>query len=117
MTRSLLFALGAMTVAVSAYAQVNPDVDKALLAAPGNQKEAAAVVKWKADGTYDTLKPGTNKLVCYDQSAQPTEQPFSVQCTSVENLKRVAQNRSSKWKPTATSATPRLPPPRRMARA
>ena len=93
MTRSLLFALGAMTVAVSAYAQVNPDVDKALLAAPGNQKEAAAVIKWKADGTYDTLKPGTNRLVCYDQSAQPTEQPFSVQCTSIENLKRVAQNK------------------------
>ena len=99
MTRSLFVALGALTIATSAFAQANPDVDKALLAAPANQKEAAAVIKWKADGTYDTLKPGTNRLVCYDQSAQPTEQPFSVQCTSVENLKRVAQNKKFETEP------------------
>ena len=93
MTRPILLAIGALAVAGSAFAQANPEVDKALMAAPANQKEAAAVIKWKADGTYDTLKPGTNRLVCYDQSGQPTEQPFAVQCTSVENLKRVAQNK------------------------
>lgn len=47
----------------------------------------------EADYTYDTLKPGTNRIVCYDQSGLPTEQPFSVQCTSVGNLERVAQNK------------------------
>jgi hypothetical protein len=93
MTRSILIALGTLAVATSAFAQANPEVEKALLAAPRQAREATAVIKWKADGTYDTLKPGTNRLVCYDQSGQPTEQPFSVQCTSVENLKRVAQNK------------------------
>ena len=99
MTRPILFALGALAVAASAYAQANPEVEKALLAAPGNAREAAAVIKWKADGTYDTLKPGTNRIVCYDQSGQPTEQPFAVQCTSIENLKRVAQNKKFEMEP------------------
>lgn len=31
--------------------------------------------------------------MCYDQSGQPNEQPFAVQCTSVGNLERVAQNK------------------------
>ncbi len=99
MTRRILFALGALTLPVSAFAQGNPDVDKVLLAAPRQAREATAVIKWKADGTYDTIKPGTNRLACYDQSGQPTEQPFSVQCTSVENLKRVAQNKKFELEP------------------
>jgi hypothetical protein len=83
------------TVAVSAgpLAQSNPEVDKALLAAPRSARDGAAVIKWKPDNTYETLKPGTNRIVCYDQSELPTEQPFSVQCTSVGNLERVAQNK------------------------
>ena len=56
-------------------------------------KEGATVIKWKADNTYDTLKKGTNKLVCYDRSGDPGQQPFAVQCTSLANLDRVAQNR------------------------
>jgi len=93
MTRTTLLAAGLLAVATSAFAQANPDVDKALLAAPPNAREAATVIKWKDDGTYDTLKKGTNTLVCYDQSGQPTEQPFSVQCTSLANLERVKQNK------------------------
>lgn len=93
MTRSILIAIGALSIAGSAFAQANPDVDKALLGAPRNQRETTTVIKWKADGTYDTLKEGTNSLVCYDQSGQPTEQPFSVQCTSKANLERVKQNK------------------------
>jgi hypothetical protein len=99
MTRHILAAVGALAVATSAFAQANPEVEKALLAAPRNAREAAAVIKFKADGTYDTLKPGTNRIVCYDQSGLPTEQPFSVQCTSVENLKRVAQNKKFELEP------------------
>ena len=99
MTRTFLIALGTLAVAANTFAQANADVDKALLAAPNAAKEATAVIKWKADGTYDTLKPGTNRLVCYDQSGQPTEQPFSVQCTSVDNLKRVAQNKKFEMEP------------------
>ncbi len=93
MTRILLAATAALALAPAAFAQSNPEVDKALLAAPANAREAATVIKWKDDGTYETLKQGTNTLVCYDQSGQPTEQPFSVQCTSKGNIERVKQNK------------------------
>ena len=99
MKRIVPIVVAVLAVSASAFAQANPEVEKALLAAPGNAKEAAAVIKWKADGTYETLKPGTNRLVCYDQSGQPTEQPFAVQCTSVDNLKRVAQNKKFELEP------------------
>jgi hypothetical protein len=88
-----VLAASAGTVAQSTPAQPSPDVEKALLAAPRVAREGAAVIKWKPDFTYETLRPGTNRIVCYDQSGLPTEQPFSVQCTSVGNLERVAQNR------------------------
>ncbi|MDH4063440.1 MAG: hypothetical protein OEW19_03505 [Acidobacteriota bacterium] len=68
------------------------DVDKALIAAPGSQRNQATVIKWKPDYTYDTLRKGTNRLVCYDRSGFPQQAPFSVQCTSLANLDRVAQN-------------------------
>jgi hypothetical protein len=99
MTRNILLAAGVLAVSTSAFAQANPEVEKALLAAPANAREAATVIKWKADGTYDTLKEGTNTIVCYDQSGQPTEQPFSVQCTSKANLERVKQNKKFEMEP------------------
>jgi len=68
------------------------DVDKALAAAPASLKDQATVIKWKKDFTYDTLRKGTNRLVCYDRSGFPLQQPFSVQCTSLGNLEREAQN-------------------------
>jgi len=68
------------------------DVDKALAAAPASLKDQATVIKWKKDFAYDTLRKGTNRLVCYDRSGFPLQQPFSVQCTSLGNLEREAQN-------------------------
>ena len=68
------------------------DVDKALIAAPAALRNQATVIKWKSDFTYDTLRKGTNGLVCYDRSGFPLQQPFSVQCTSLANLAREAQN-------------------------
>ena len=93
MKRIALFVLGGVLVSTSALAQA-PDVavETALLAAPANLREGAAVIKWKPDFTYDTLKKGTNRLVCYDRTGFPEQQPFSVECTSVANLDRVAQN-------------------------
>ena len=99
MTRNILLAAGLLAVSTSAFAQATSEVDKALLAAPRNAREATTVIKWKADGTYETLKEGTNTLVCYDQSGQPTEQPFSVQCTSKANLERVKQNKKFEMEP------------------
>lgn len=111
MKRFVLFVLGVLAVSTSALAQApggrgappppppplapgasQADVDKALLAAPANLKDQATVVKWKPDFTYDTLRQGTNRLVCFDRSGFPLQQPFSIECTSVANLGRVAQN-------------------------
>ena len=86
--------LGALALSTSAFAQTPEEtINRALAAAPAQMREGATVIKWKADYTYDTLKKGTNRLVCYDRSGEPGRQPFAVQCTSVGNLDRVAQNR------------------------
>lgn len=101
MTRFVLIGVGILALTASAYTQApSPgNFDAALAAAPPNMKDGAMVIKWKADGTYDTLKEGTNTIVCYDQSGQPTEQPFSVQCTSKANLERVKQNKKFEMEP------------------
>ena len=91
MKRIIPIVLGVLAVSAGAFAQ-DPAIDKALLAAPGNLKMTAGVIKWKADGTYDTLKKGTSNLVCYDKSGQPNLPPFIVECTSQGNLPRAAQN-------------------------
>jgi hypothetical protein len=93
MRRIALFVLGAMVVSICAVAQ-SPDaaVETALLAAPASLRDGAMVIKWKPDFTYDTLRKGTNRLVCYDRTGFPEQQPFSIECTSVANLDRVAQN-------------------------
>jgi hypothetical protein len=94
MKRIVLVGLGVLAVSSIALAQAPaPEIEKALAAAPRQMKEGATVIKWKADNTYDTLKKGTNRLVCYDRTGEPGMQPFAVQCTSIANLDRVAQNR------------------------
>src|SRR4051812_30069184 len=100
MKRFVAIVLGVLAVATTPFAQA-PDesIERALSAAPRQLKEGAAVIKWKADGTYDTLKKGTNRMVCYDRSGEPGQQPFAVQCTSVANLDRVAQNRKFEANP------------------
>jgi hypothetical protein len=94
MRRIVLAVLGVMAVvSTSALAQTADDaVDKALMAAPANLREGATVIKWKPDFTYDSLKKGTNRLVCYDRSGFPEQQLFSIECTSIGNLDRVAQS-------------------------
>ena len=93
MKRIALFVLGGVLVSTCALAQApDPAVETALLAVPANLREGATVIKWKPDFTYDTLKKGTNRLVCYDRSGFPEQQPFSIECTSIANLDRVAQN-------------------------
>jgi len=93
MRRIVLFVVGVL-VSTSAFAQTPAEtIERALLAAPRQMKEGATVIKWKPDNTYETLKQGTNRLVCYDRSGDPGQQPFAVQCTSMANLDRAAQNR------------------------
>jgi len=92
MRRIVPIVLGVLAVSASAFAQDQAAIDKALLAAPGNLKAAAGVIKWKPDFTYDTLKKGTGNLVCYDKTGQPNLPAFIVECTSLGNLPRAAQN-------------------------
>ena len=108
MKRIARFILVVMAVSTSALAQggrgapappaplepgaAQADVDKALLALSENLRNQTMVIKWKPDFTYDTLRKGTNGLVCYDRSGLPEQQPFSIECTSVTNLDREAQN-------------------------
>ena len=93
MKRMIPIVLSTLVVSISALAQAPADaIATALAAAPANLREAATVIKWKPDFTYDTLKKGTNRLVCFDRSGFPEQQPFSIECTSIANLDRVAQN-------------------------
>jgi hypothetical protein len=88
-----LFVLAVLAVSPIAFAQASsPDIDKAVMAAPANLRDGATVVKWKADFSYDTLRKGTNHLVCYDMSGMPEQLPVMIECTNMENLDRVAQN-------------------------
>jgi hypothetical protein len=93
MKRMIPIVLSTLAVSTSALAQAPADaIATALATAPANLREGATVVKWKPDFTYDTLKKGTNRLVCYDRSGFPEQQPFSIECTSIANLDREAQN-------------------------
>jgi hypothetical protein len=94
MTRTLSMVLSIFVVSAGAFAQA-PDqaaIDKALMAAPAQLKAGATVIKWKADYTYDTVRQGTNAMVCYDESGLPGEPAFKVECTMKGNLARAAQN-------------------------
>jgi hypothetical protein len=100
MRRIVPVVLGVLAVSTSALAQTPADtIERALAAAPRQMKEGATVIKWKPDFTYDTLRKGTNRIVCFDRSGEPGEQPFAVQCTSMGNLDRVAQNRKFEAEP------------------
>jgi hypothetical protein len=93
MKRVPLFALGVIALSFPVLAQAQDDATaKAVLAAPAQLRDGATVIKWKPDFTYDTLKKGTSRLVCYDRSGFPEQQAFSIECTTVGNLDRVAQN-------------------------
>ena len=92
MKRMIPVVLAILAVSAIAFAQASEEIDKALLPAPRNMKEGATVIKWKSDFTYDTLRKGTSRLVCYERPVQPGDQPFSAECTSIANLERVSQS-------------------------
>jgi len=93
MKRIALFVLGGVLVSTSALAQA-PDaaVETALLAAPANLREGATAIKWKPDFTYDHAEERHKPSGLLRPDGFPEQQPFSVECTSVANLDRVAQN-------------------------
>lgn len=97
MKRIALFVFCISAFAANALAQVpttipTDPIARAVLAAPANLRDGATVIKWHPDFTYETLRKGTNKLVCYDKSGNPEQPAFIVECTSLANLDRAAQN-------------------------
>ncbi len=99
MKRMMLAAMMVALTGSSSYAQTDQEmIDRSVLAAPANARAAAAVVKWDADGKRVEIRPGTNGMVCWDQSVWPGQRPFSAHCTSVGNLPRVEQNREFFYK-------------------
>src|SRR5215471_2082172 len=89
----ILAVIAISTIALAALAQKADDaIATAVQALPANMRDEATVIKWKSDVTYDTLRKGTNGLVCYDRSGLPLQPAFAVQCTSLANLPREAQN-------------------------
>jgi hypothetical protein len=92
-----LLVLSIVAVSANAFAQASAPassdaITKALQAAPDKVKDDAGVVVWKSDFTYETLKKSNNGIVCYDISGKTVRQPFFIECTSIANLPRVAQN-------------------------
>ena len=60
------FVLAMLTVSIAASAQTSDDaIATAVQALPANMRADATVIKWKPDFTYETLRKGTNGLVCY----------------------------------------------------
>ncbi len=129
MKRISLCVLGVMAVAMSAPAQAQvyearrtdttDPIQKPLLAAPNAaMARDATVIKWirnpdageevtAADFTFEVLRSGPGRMVCYDLTGWPGERPWSVECTSSEaNLPRVAQNRA--FAEMGAKATPTL---------
>ena len=96
MKRIILAVVCVLSVSVGAEAQSTAQmIEKALSPAPNiaRVRDAITVIRWNADHTYETLREGTNQLVCYDRSGTPGHAAFAVQCTVLGNLDRVAQNR------------------------
>ena len=93
--KRIVFALvGVLSVSASAQAQTATEtIEQAVDASPARFGGDAMIVRWNADHTYETIREGNNGLVCYDRSDERDRAPFAAQCTSVNNLDRVAQNR------------------------
>ena len=66
-------------------------IDRALMAAAQPGEGRCGVVSWDASGSRVVLKESSNRMVCYDRSANPGTRPFAVQCTDEGNLDRVEQ--------------------------
>jgi len=120
--KRILMTVGVLAMAASAWAQggrgapappppLEPgasqaEVDKAVLAAPENTRNQATVIKWNpSNWTYSTLRKGTNRIVCFDLSGLPGQVAYSLECTMLGNLDRVAQNLKFETEPDRAKRT------------
>ena len=68
-------------------------IKTAVMAAPPLLRDDATVIRLDNEGEYEVLREGTNDLVCWDRSDEPGR-AFSVQCTNMDNIARIQQNRA-----------------------
>ena len=95
MKRIIVAVFAVLVASTGADAQSNDQiVQRAIAPLSARAAGGAAVIRWNADGSYATLREGTNAFVCYDRSGLPGQAAFAVQCTNVGNLARLAQNRT-----------------------
>jgi len=94
MKRIIIAAFAMLAVASQAQAQSNEQmIQRAIAPLSARNAQGAAVIKFNADGSYTTLREGSNAWVCYDRSGESGRPPFAVQCTNTGNLDRLVQNR------------------------
>jgi hypothetical protein len=94
MRHSALVLAAALLLPAGAHAQSDQAaIDRALAPLAERARENATVIRWNADHTYDVLKEGSSRWVCFDRSGENRRAPFDIQCTSLGNLERVAQSR------------------------
>jgi len=78
-------------------------IELAIGASPLRFGGNATLIRWNSDHSYQTIQEGTNTVVCYDRSDERDRSLFTAQCTSLNNLERVAQNRRF-WAETENAA-------------
>ncbi|TXK31156.1 hypothetical protein FVR03_19940 [Pontibacter qinzhouensis] len=74
----VLVLTGAWSVAQTPVPAADIQVKAALLAAPSEKREAAAVLGYNQQGELVTLRKGTNELICL--ADDPNQKGFSVSC-------------------------------------
>jgi len=93
MKRIIIALVGVLAASTGVDAQSNAEtIQRATAPLSARNAGGAAVISFNADGSYTTLREGTNAFVCYDRSGQGGA-AFAVQCTNTGNLPRLVQNR------------------------
>lgn len=91
MKRIIITLVGVLAASTGVEAQSNDQIiQRATAPLSARNAGGAAVISFNADGSYATLREGSNAFVCYDRSAGTA---FAVQCTNTGNLARLVQNR------------------------
>jgi len=94
MKRTAIALLALAAAATGLEAQSNEAIiQRATAPLSARAAQGAAVIRWNADGSYTTVREGSNAFVCYDRSGETGRPAFAVQCTNTGNLARLEQNR------------------------
>lgn len=98
MKRSILATLAVLALPAALEAQsADVQIERALLAAPARMRADAIVLHLRPDGSTAVIKPGSNGLICWDNTVRAnygSSTPVDSQCTTEANRTRLEQNHS-----------------------